>query len=57
MVTRSDRGMTVVHDGGHGVIHLRAEAREVYDVSGAGDTVAATLAAALAAAGGYNPRH
>jgi D-beta-D-heptose 7-phosphate kinase/D-beta-D-heptose 1-phosphate adenosyltransferase len=28
-------------------IHLKAEAREVFDVSGAGDTVVATLAAAL----------
>jgi D-glycero-beta-D-manno-heptose-7-phosphate kinase len=32
-----------------GVSHVRAQAREVFDVSGAGDTVIATLAVALAA--------
>ena len=31
------------------VLHMHAQAREVYDVSGAGDTVIATLAAMLAA--------
>ena len=41
-------GMILVsHDGG--VTVQRSEIREVYDVSGAGDTVVATLAAALAA--------
>ena len=30
-------------------VHIPTEAREVYDVSGAGDTVVATLALALAA--------
>lgn len=45
LVTRSDEGMTL--QGGGDALHLRAEAREVYDVSGAGDTVAATFAAAL----------
>lgn len=46
LVTRSRDGMTlVVADGA--TAHLRAEAREVFDVSGAGDTVVATLAAAL----------
>lgn len=48
VVTRSERGMSVVTEGGR-VDHLPAEAREVYDVSGAGDTVVATLAAALGA--------
>ena len=46
LVTRSRDGMTLVSaDRAH---HLPAEAREVFDVSGAGDTVVATLAAALA---------
>jgi D-beta-D-heptose 7-phosphate kinase/D-beta-D-heptose 1-phosphate adenosyltransferase len=48
LVTRSQDGMTLVtHDGG--VHHLPAEAREVFDVSGAGDTVVAAMAAAMAA--------
>jgi len=46
LVTRSEDGMTLV-DGG-GVWHFPAEAPEVFDVSGAGDTVVATLAAGLA---------
>ncbi len=48
LVTRGERGMTLVEAGG-AVRHLPAEAREVFDVSGAGDTVVATLAVALAA--------
>lgn len=48
LVTRSERGMTLTPGAGE-IAHLRAEAREVFDVSGAGDTVAATVAAALAA--------
>ncbi|MFQ5959049.1 MAG: D-glycero-beta-D-manno-heptose-7-phosphate kinase [Alphaproteobacteria bacterium] len=46
VVTRGRDGMSVV-DAGGGALHLRAAAREVFDVSGAGDTVVATLAAAL----------
>ncbi|MBT5435640.1 MAG: D-glycero-beta-D-manno-heptose-7-phosphate kinase [Alphaproteobacteria bacterium] len=46
LVTRSADGMSLVHSDGNAV-HLPAEAREVYDVSGAGDTVVATFAAAL----------
>jgi len=46
LVTRSGDGMTLVtRDDVH---HLPPEAREVFDVSGAGDTVVATLVAALA---------
>ncbi len=47
LVTRSDRGMSYVESAGSAVI--ATEAREVFDVSGAGDTVVATLAASLAA--------
>ncbi len=48
VVTRSERGMSVV-ERGQPAHHLTAEAREVFDVSGAGDTVLATLALALGA--------
>ena len=51
LVTRSQDGMTLV-EGTGAVHHLPAEAREVFDVSGAGDTVVATLAAALASGAG-----
>lgn len=47
LVTRSQDGMTLVTVDGQ-IHHLPAEAREVFDVSGAGDTVVATLAAAIA---------
>jgi D-beta-D-heptose 7-phosphate kinase/D-beta-D-heptose 1-phosphate adenosyltransferase len=47
LATRSERGMTLV-DGGS-VHYLPARAREVYDVSGAGDTVVAIVAACIAA--------
>jgi D-beta-D-heptose 7-phosphate kinase/D-beta-D-heptose 1-phosphate adenosyltransferase len=47
LVTRSEDGMTLLDaEGAH---HFPAEAAEVFDVSGAGDTVAAALAAAIAA--------
>ncbi len=45
LVTRSEEGMTLYSDSG--VTHQPARAREVYDVSGAGDTVIATLAVML----------
>lgn len=45
-VTRSEKGITVLH--GERTLHFPAQAREVFDVSGAGDTVIATLAAGLA---------
>jgi len=50
LATRSKDGMTLlVRDGN--LTHLKAEARDVFDVSGAGDTVVATMAAALGAGG------
>ncbi len=42
LVTRSEQGMTLFT--GEGRDHVEAQAREVFDVSGAGDTVIATLA-------------
>lgn len=46
LVTRSEEGMTLFQSGA--VVHEAALAREVFDVSGAGDTVIATLAVMLA---------
>lgn len=48
LITRGEQGMTLLREG-CAELHLPAQAREVYDVTGAGDTVIATLAAALAA--------
>ncbi len=48
LITRGERGMTLLQRG-KAALHLPAKAREVYDVTGAGDTVISTLAAALAA--------
>ncbi|MGI4812637.1 MAG: D-glycero-beta-D-manno-heptose-7-phosphate kinase [Janthinobacterium lividum] len=47
LLTRSEEGMSLFTDGE--IHHAPAQAREVYDVSGAGDTVIATLAAMLGA--------
>ncbi len=47
LVTRSEEGMTLFRE--HEVLHEPTHAREVFDVSGAGDTVIATLAVMLAA--------
>jgi len=48
LVTRGDRGMMLL-EGKQEPVFVETAAREVYDVTGAGDTVIATLAAALAA--------
>ena len=48
LVTRGEEGMSLFLDDGR-VTHIQTVAREVYDVTGAGDTVIATLALALAA--------
>jgi D-beta-D-heptose 7-phosphate kinase/D-beta-D-heptose 1-phosphate adenosyltransferase len=51
-VTMSEKGISVLRPasaGKTGVYHSPARAREVFDVSGAGDTVIATLTAGLAA--------
>ena len=47
LLTRSEEGMSLFTAAE--VLHVHAEAREVFDVSGAGDTVIATLAAMLGA--------
>lgn len=48
LVTRGDEGMTLFLASGE-VIHQDAAAREVFDVSGAGDTVVAIISVAIAA--------
>ena len=48
LITRSEKGMTLLQKG-HEPLHLPTVAREVYDVTGAGDTVISVLAASLAA--------
>jgi D-glycero-beta-D-manno-heptose-7-phosphate kinase len=47
LLTRSEEGMTLFDNQGQ--LHVSAVAREVFDVTGAGDTVIATLAACVAA--------
>ena len=53
LITRGDRGM-ILFEGDRDQIHVETIAREVYDVTGAGDTVIAALAAALAAGASMN---
>ena len=48
LVTRSEQGMSLIQPDAE-PIHLGAKALEVFDVSGAGDTVVATMAVAIAA--------
>jgi rfaE bifunctional protein kinase chain/domain len=50
LVTRGPAGMSLFEHGRE-VVHVPAQAREVYDVTGAGDTVAGTLALTLAVGG------
>ena len=47
LVTRSEEGMTLIRE--EDVLHVPTVAQEVFDVSGAGDTVIATLGVMLAA--------
>jgi rfaE bifunctional protein kinase chain/domain len=47
LLTRAEQGMTLYT--ARGAMHVKAEAREVFDVSGAGDTVIAALGTMLAA--------
>jgi rfaE bifunctional protein kinase chain/domain len=56
LVTRSEEGMSLYSqdDSGPQELHVPAHAREVFDVSGAGDTVIATLAAMIASGHGIH---
>jgi D-beta-D-heptose 7-phosphate kinase/D-beta-D-heptose 1-phosphate adenosyltransferase len=48
LLTRSEQGASLITSAGE-ALHLPARAQEVFDVSGAGDTVVATMAMALVA--------
>ena len=48
LITRGEEGMTLFENG-KSPVHLEAQARHVYDVTGAGDTVIASLAVSLGA--------
>ena len=48
LITRGDKGMMLL-GGGYETVYVGTAAREVYDVTGAGDTVIAALAVGLAA--------
>jgi D-beta-D-heptose 7-phosphate kinase/D-beta-D-heptose 1-phosphate adenosyltransferase len=52
LVTRSENGMTLLR-ANHEALHLPTQAQEVYDVTGAGDTVIAVLASSLAAGSSF----
>ena len=52
LLTRSEEGMTLYTE--NDLFHMPAQAREVFDVSGAGDTVIATMACMLGAGAGWN---
>ena len=51
VLTRSEKGLSLIH--GEEVVHIPTRAQEVFDVSGAGDTVIAVFGLALA--GGLKP--
>lgn len=53
LVTRGEQGMSLVSNA-RDPLHIPAKAREVYDVTGAGDTVIATLGIALASGFGLH---
>ncbi len=48
LITRSEHGMSLMQQG-YDPVHLPTQAKEVFDVTGAGDTVISTLAASLGA--------
>ena len=50
LVTRGEEGMSLIESSGR-VLHMPARAREVYDVTGAGDTVIAAIGCAYGAGG------
>jgi D-beta-D-heptose 7-phosphate kinase/D-beta-D-heptose 1-phosphate adenosyltransferase len=53
LITRGEHGMSLLDDQGE-ITHIPTVAREVYDVTGAGDTVIATLTLALASGANLN---
>ena len=53
LITRGEEGMTLFESAKGKVTHIPTKAKEVYDVTGAGDTAIATLAMALAVGASY----
>ncbi|MBQ0724702.1 MAG: bifunctional D-glycero-beta-D-manno-heptose-7-phosphate kinase/D-glycero-beta-D-manno-heptose 1-phosphate adenylyltransferase HldE [Cycloclasticus sp.] len=53
LITRGEKGMSLLQPQ-QAAIHLPTQAREVFDVTGAGDTVISTLAASLAAGASFS---
>jgi len=53
LITRSEHGMTLLRQNQQ-ELHLPTQAKEVFDVTGAGDTVIATLALAVAAQASFS---
>lgn len=53
LITQGSEGMTLVMRG-QKPVHMPTQAREVYDVTGAGDTVIALMAAVLGAGGSWH---
>ena len=53
LITRGEKGMRLLQPQ-QAAIHLPTQAREVFDVTGAGDTVISTLAASLAAGASFS---
>lgn len=51
LVTLGEEGMLLLEEGAEAPLRIPSDAREVYDVSGAGDTVTAVLASTLAGEG------
>ncbi|GAB2724649.1 bifunctional D-glycero-beta-D-manno-heptose-7-phosphate kinase/D-glycero-beta-D-manno-heptose 1-phosphate adenylyltransferase HldE [Halomonas garicola] len=52
LITRSEKGMTLIREG-ESPLHLPTRAREVFDVTGAGDTVIGMMGLSLAAGHGF----
>jgi D-beta-D-heptose 7-phosphate kinase/D-beta-D-heptose 1-phosphate adenosyltransferase len=48
LITRGAQGMTLLQSQNKKILHIPAKAREIYDITGAGDTVIAVLGVALA---------
>jgi D-beta-D-heptose 7-phosphate kinase/D-beta-D-heptose 1-phosphate adenosyltransferase len=52
LITRGEKGMTLFENNkSHSIYHIPTQAQEVYDVTGAGDTVTSVMALALASGG------
>ena len=55
IITRSEKGVTLLEKSGK-TVHIPARAKEVFDVTGAGDTFISVLAASYAADSSFSAR-